>query len=290
VAFRPNWYDNNSSGGRAWLSRSIRDWTAIRLIFTLCAAFYVIELLLLALGGPASPGLDVLFDLMALRSWNATETGPSFNFLFPVQLVTYMLLHSPGDMWHLFWNMVLMWMFGRELEGVMGKRAFLRMFIAGGILGALLQWGSGLVTDSTTPTIGASGAVYTIMMMYTLRWPRRTILLFPFMIPVPVVLIMAFKLAGDFMGFMGGGGHVAHLVHLGGALMGYIWFKRGDFVGRIQTQHQRKAAQKVAEEKTGERREMDRILAKIQASGLSSLDKKERSFLDRRSKELRESR
>jgi len=90
------------------------------------------------------------------------------------------------------------------------------------------------------------------------------------------------------LGFAAGAGTTAHLAHLGGALMGFVWFRRGDVVAQVQMKRRREKAQKHAEAHSSERREMDRILAKIQTSGLSSLDKAERSFLDRRSRELRQ--
>ena len=296
MAFRPNWYDENPGGSPMGniLGGPIRSWTGIRLIVTTCVVFYLLELLLMSLT-PQGQGLTLLYEGLGLRSWFLTigpdgAPGHSFNYLFPVQLFTYMVLHDPTGLSHILWNMLLLWMFGRELEAIMGKAAFLRMFVAGGVFGGLLQWGYNLATGDTAPTIGASGAVYTVMVLYALRWPRRAIILFPFFLPVPAILLVGFKIVGDLMGFLGGGGYVAHLVHLGGAGMGFLWHLRGDVVGRAVMQAKRHKAQKVAESQAGDRREMDRILGKIQASGLSSLSAGERRFLEKRSKELRQER
>ena len=227
--------------------------------------------------------LDTWFGLHA---WYPSEDGVTFNVLFPVQLVTYMLLH--GGLSHILWNMFFLWMFGRELEGIMGRASFLRMYVAGGVFGGLCQWAFGLVEGSVVPTIGASGAVYTVMVLYACKWPRRSILLlFPPM-PVPAALLIGLKVFFDITGAVQGGSHTAHLAHLGGALMGFLWFRRGDVVQQVQMKRRREKAQKEAEAHSSERREMYRILAKIQASGLSSLDASERSFLDKRSRELRQ--
>jgi membrane associated rhomboid family serine protease len=287
VAFRPNWYQNEGSGG--FWSRPARDWSGIRWIASVCLVVFFVEKMLVT-GATTGAGIEGLFDVLALRAWYLTDDGGRvFDFLFPVQLFTYMVLHSPEGFSHIFWNMILLWMFGRELESIMGRRAFLRMFVTGGVLGGVLQWGYMLSLGSVVPTVGASGAVYTVMVLYTLKWPRRTILLFmPFPIPVPVVLLMVFKVGGDLLGFFDPASQTAHLAHLGGALAGLMWFRYGDVVGRVQEHRGRERTRVVSEAQSGDRREMDRILGKIQASGLSSLDKRERAFLDRRSKELRE--
>ena len=286
MAFRPNWYDENSR--RSGIRGTLSDWSALRLIFTVCGVVFAIQLIADVAAGPS--GSAFLVQVFGLRAWSGTPPDVSFNFLFPMQLFTYMALHSPHNLSHIFWNLVLLWFFGRELEAVMGKTAFLRMFIIGGVFGGLLQWGYNLYTGDTIPTIGASGAVYTTMVLYACKWPRRVIMLIFPPIPLPVMLLVAFKVLSDLTGFMGGGTGVAHLAHLGGAAVGYAWFRQGDVIGRVQMKHSRERAAKVAKKESSGRREMDRILGKIQASGLSSLDKKERGFLDERSKELREGR
>ncbi len=293
MAFRPNWYDQQNR--RSNLGRAIEDWSAIRLIATLCGVVFLLQLVTASWGSG-----HVIEQIFGLRTWTISDGGieggilqpPTldFNFLFPIQLFSYMLLHSAGDMSHIFWNLVLLWIFGRELEASMGKQAFLRLFIVGGVFGGLCQWGYNLYTGDPTLTIGASGAVYTVMVLYACRWPRRTIyLIFP-PIPVPAALLIGLKVLGDIGGFFGGAAQVAYLVHLGGAAVGYLWFRKGDVVGQVQMKRSRDRAEKQATEKSTDRREMDRILGKIQATGLSSLDKKERSFLDQRSRELREER
>jgi membrane associated rhomboid family serine protease len=287
VAFRPNW--NDQSKRRSGLLGATQDWSALRVIFTVCGAVFALQLAAdLAAGQGGNTFMEQVFGL---RSWTGTPPDTSFNFLFPVQLFTYMVLHSTGDLSHIFWNMLLLWFFGRELEAIMGKAAFLRMFVIGGLIGGVLQWGYNLYTGDAIPTIGASGAVYTVMVLYACKWPRRVIwFIFP-PIPVPILLFVAFKVLGDFLGFAGGGGgHVAHLVHLGGAAVGLLWFRKGDVLAQVQTKHSREKAAKINKKEASGRREMDRILGKIQASGLSSLDREERGFLDSRSKELREGR
>lgn len=284
MAFRPEWYKDQprrrSFGGMA-------DWSAVRLILTLTFGVFVLQFLV-----ARTTGSDLLATWLGLRSWWPDPAGGTggFNLLFPVQLVSYMLVHSLGSgIWHIGGNMLFLFFFGRELEAQLGKAGLLRLYLTGGIVGGLAMWVTGLVVGHTVPTIGASGAVYAVMVLYALRWPRRTILiLFPFPIPVPVILMVGFKIAMDLNGLILGGSATAYLAHLGGAVVGWLWFRQGDVVGRLQQKARQVKQEKVAAADSDDRREMDRILRKIQAEGLTSLSTSERTFLERRSRELKQ--
>lgn len=290
MAFRPQWYDKDGNQPRGG-GGAIRDWSALRIIFTLTFGMFVLQWVAANLLGRAG-GLDPLADLLGLRAW--IETGPAggasnkvFNLFFPVQLVTYMVVHSLS-LSHVGFNMLYLWFFGRELEATMGKQGFLRLYITGGVVGGLAQWVLNMTQGDAFPVVGASGAVYAVLALYALKWPRRTMIIFPILIPIPVIFILGFKVAGDLMGFLEGAQGVAFLAHLGGAAVGLLWYRRGDVVARAQDSVKRKRNEKVLAAESDDRREMDRILRKIQATGLTSLTPEERSFLDRRSKELRE--
>lgn len=236
-----------------------------------------------------------------LRAFTA---GGSINLLFPFQLFTYPLLHATRDFWHVLGNMFYLWIFGRELEAVLGKASFLRLYVAGGVVAGLAQLVMNVVTDSSSVTIGASGAVWSVMLLYALKYPHRTFhLIFP-PIPLPVWLLVGFRLVSDILGFISQVRaldgvppgqqplapifEVALACHLGGALFGFIWFKKGDFLARWQQRRGLEKNRKTLEKQASSRLEMDRLLAKIQASGLTSLTPAERSFLDQRSRELRD--
>jgi membrane associated rhomboid family serine protease len=109
------------------------------------------------------------------------------------QPFTYMWLHSPGSLWHIGFNMLALWMFGSPLALVWGERRFLRFYLICGV-GAgfiIVTWPAlfvlfGLPAPASygLPTLGASGAVYGVLLAYSLTWPDRTImLLFP---PIPI--------------------------------------------------------------------------------------------------------
>jgi membrane associated rhomboid family serine protease len=144
------------------------------------------------------------------------------------QPFTYMWLHD--GLMHIFFNMFALWMFGGQLEQIWGARRFLRFYLLCG-LGAgfvILAWSLLMVgiwapRSAWTYTLGASGAVYGILMAFSLTWPDRTImLLFP---PIPMKAIwfipVLFVLQ---IGF--GGGNISHSGHLGGVLIAGFLMRR----------------------------------------------------------------
>ena len=140
------------------------------------------------------------------------------------QLVTYIFLH--GDISHLLFNLFALWMFGGELENFWGSRKFLGYFFFCGI-------GAGISTVVFTllltpqyqvvPVIGASGAIYGILLAFGWFFPNRPIMVY-FLFPLPAkyfVIIFGFL---EFIYFSrGGGGGISHVTHLGGLLFGLIY-------------------------------------------------------------------
>ena len=147
------------------------------------------------------------------------------------QLVTYMFLH--GGMFHILFNMLALWMFGVELERMWGSRFFTKYYFVAGVGAALTT-----LILSFTPfafasqlyyslTIGASGAVYGVLLAYAMYFPNRPIYLY-FVFPIPakyfVMIIGAISLLSA-MNEPGGG--IAHTTHLGGLIAGYLYLKGG---------------------------------------------------------------
>ncbi|MDA2936878.1 rhomboid family intramembrane serine protease [Acidobacteria bacterium AH-259-A15] len=134
---------------------------------------------------------------------------------------TYLFLH--GGFWHLFWNMFALWMFGCELERYWGSREFLRFFLITGI-------GAGLLSIlfqpfSLVPTIGASGAIYGILMAYGMMFPERLVYLY-FLFPVKVKYFVGFLGAITFFSaFSSPGGPIAHMAHVGGMVFAFLYLK-----------------------------------------------------------------
>jgi membrane associated rhomboid family serine protease len=292
VAFRPNWYESERRGRSAFGGAG--SWSGFRWVFTLnCLVFalQIVEQMLVEQHVLPREGLLTRFG--ALRAyWIGPPTlaeplgALGFNWLFPVQFVSYALLHD--GLKHILLNMFALWVFSPELEAWMGRAAYLRLYILGAAFGGLLQWAWWLGTGSPGSVIGASGAVYAVMVLSALRWPHRTLLIW-FILPVPVWLIAGLYVVGDLSSFLNSSaGHVAVLAHLGGAAFALVWHLKGDLLARAADARRRQVSVRQNTERDDDRREMDRILAKIQAHGLTSLDGSERAFLERRSREMRE--
>lgn len=172
-------------------------------------------------------------------------------FFKPYQFITHMFMH--GGIWHLFFNMYTLWIFGSILENVWGSKKFLLFYFVTGLGAALLhnlvleielstlqnavQSGNMAAQTSVmnilrTPTVGASGAIYGVLLGYGMLFPNNIIsLIFP-----PIALkakwfVIIFGAIELLMGVTGTGSDVAHFAHLGGMVFGFIlimyWKKKG---------------------------------------------------------------
>jgi membrane associated rhomboid family serine protease len=142
------------------------------------------------------------------------------------QPVTYMFLHSTGGIGHILFNMLALWMFGTDLERTWGTRFFTKYYFITGIGAAATTMALGWFSDSIyySITVGASGAIYGLLVAYAIYFPHRTIYYIIFPIPARVFVIIAGAIA--FLSSMGGpGGGVAHAAHLGGLVVGYLYLK-----------------------------------------------------------------
>jgi membrane associated rhomboid family serine protease len=144
------------------------------------------------------------------------------------QLATYLFLHA--DVFHILFNMLAVWMFGVDLERRWGTRAFVNYYAVTGVgaalctlLVSLLPFGG---DTYLTTTIGASGAVYGLLMAWAIVFPHRTILflgVFPLQARVFALIMGAISFSQAIN--QGGGTTVAHVAHLGGMLAGYWYLK-----------------------------------------------------------------
>ena len=151
------------------------------------------------------------------------------NFM-PWQLVTYAFLHA--GITHLAFNMYGLWMFGRELEKLLGRREFLELYFTSVLSAGVLQLLVTSLTGSIYPTIGASGGVFGILIAYGMCFPDRIIVLLIPPIPMPAWLfVVLYAIIELTLGVTGTQAGVAHFAHLGGMIGGYMairrWFRRG---------------------------------------------------------------
>ncbi len=214
--------------------------------------------------------------------------------LFIWQLFTYMFLH--GGVWHLLLNMFVLWMFGSTLEARLGRKQFLQLYflsgVGAGLCHAFASWGSRI------PMLGASGAVFGLLVAYAMLFPDRylTLLLF-FVFPLTLKakhLVLGFAILEILYVISAAADNVAHFAHLGGLLFGYIYMKSkfglglpfafanrpSDALKRQRLWRKRpKYKYKSIDSEEFIDREVDPILAKISRQGMSSLTRKERKIL-----------
>lgn len=251
------------------------------------------------------------------------------------QFVTYQFLHSGFT--HLFFNMFALWMFGGVIESVWGARRFLFYYLVCGIFAGLMQEGAQLLhfmlvlqdVDPTVglvralelaptygrelnlwTTIGASGAVYSVLLAFGMLFPDNRIFIFPLPVPIKAKWFVVFYVVVEaFSAISSPGDGVAHMAHLGGMLCGFLlirhWRKHpGNFDATVgqdffngmkqrfdrmkkehhakmnvkQPQHENKDWEYNARKRANQER-IDEILDKIRRSGYDSLTKEEKREL-----------
>lgn len=144
------------------------------------------------------------------------------------QLVTYMFLHDPLGFQHILFNMLTLWMFGADLERSWGTREFLKYYFLCGVgAGVCVVIANLLFSDNLhSRTIGASGAIYGLLLAFGMLWPDRQVL-FSFLFPIKAKYFVMIMGGIAFLSSLGtGGGNVSHVAHLGGMLFGYGYLKR----------------------------------------------------------------
>lgn len=159
---------------------------------------------------------DFYFEHFFYQAFALWPLGFGFGFW---QLFTYMFMHASFT--HILFNMLALWMFGMELEHVLGSRKFLIYYLLCGFGGGLANLLVAPMFTSVGPTVGASGAVYGVLLAFGMLFPERPIYIY-FLLPIKakyfVVMYMALEIFS--VGSVDG---VAHFAHLGGALVGFLY-------------------------------------------------------------------
>jgi len=283
-------YSYSSGGGGAGFGYALTPWVR-RLLIANFAVY-----LLMAVGLLPFPWAVRVFGFSPARVlWH------------PWTPITYMFVHA--GFWHVFFNMLGLFFFGPPLERLWGGDRFIRFYIACGLGGALLSLLLVPIVGTAT-VVGASGALYGLLLAFALVWPDAPIYLWA-VFPVKAKYFVGFlALTSLFYTFTGRGGGVASWAHLGGLLAGYGYLKMGGRVDRVlddlsrRWRHARRPAyltrtpprpgpsdttrhpsrRSVGRDKLDE---VDRILDKIRAQGIDSLSTEERAFLDEMSRRYR---
>lgn len=294
---------------------------------------------------PVTKNLLIVNVLVFMATWVFERSGTDLTSLFGLhfflasdfrvyQFLTYMFLH--GGFTHILFNMFALWMFGSVMERVWGPKKFLFYYIVcgvgAGIIQELVQYADYMIqglaayqyvnaggVQMTTgtyinlwTTIGASGAVYGILLAFGMIFPNERLFIIPFPFPIKAKWLVTGYVALELFSAMSGPGDgVAHMAHLGGMLFGFLliryWQKHPDSSQRFGRSHgqeffdnlrhkfdERQRNSHMKAEPTGGRREtdeeynmrqrknqeeIDAILDKIRRSGYDSLTKEEKQKL-----------
>jgi len=166
----------------------------------------------------AAQQLQFDFMLYNFALWPLTSARPEFHVW---QLLSYGFLH--GNLNHIFFNMFGLWMFGRDLERMMGARRFLIYYLTCVIGAGLVQLVVSATQGGVYPTVGASGGVFGILLAFAMAFPNRVIvLLIP---PIPMkakYFVLIYGALELYLGLSGRAPGVANFAHLGGMLFGFL--------------------------------------------------------------------
>lgn len=269
-------YDESPLGLTPWVRRMLMS----------IAAVYLLQLTVFT-----SPWLIEMFGFT-----------PSLVVTRPWTLVTYAFLH--GDFMHIAFNALTLYMFGRPVEAQLGGPRFIRLYLLSALGGAALSLLLlPLAGDATI--IGASGAIYGVMLAFVLHWPDAPIFVFPIPFPVKAKWLMTFMVVISLLPGLNRG--VAVFAHLGGFAAALLYLRVPGLFRRAQAEtggEQRAPAVLVRPHADGRRRaepfapprgrgpdkvldEVNRVLDKISERGLDSLTPEERRFLDEMSKRFK---
>ena len=242
-----------------------------------------------------------LFDSV-FPIWETFAFTPAYAFSQPWTFISSIFLHANFE--HLFFNMFVLWIFGCEVERSWGTKAFVKYYFIIGIGAGVLGFIGYFATN--VPMIGASGAVYGVILAFALMFPERviTLLLF-FVLPISMkAKYFAMMLAGIsiFSSLFNGADGVAHLAHLGGMLAGYLYLKtdwrKQSFFDQLKSkvikrpprmQVYRSVKKSHRSEKMNDfdlQKQVDLILDKINEVGYEKLSRAEKDILKRASEDL----
>lgn len=255
------------------LSFRLRWTSTVKTIIAVTCTAYLVEVII----GAASPGG---------RGWVDYYLGYNLRtFLRGMfwQPFTYLLVH--GGLFHLLGNMLGLFFFGGDVEGRLGRRDFVLFYLACGLGGAVLG------SFYTEPMVGASAAVFGVLIAFAIYFPDARMVLFPLMIPIRARYLALFWVFMEVVLSLSGSGRIAYLAHLGGIAVAVawiygqpVWRRFGTVVVRSHSLRERRRGRREA----GDQEEMDRILAKVHQEGIHSLSSGERRFLQKMSRQLRQ--
>ncbi len=268
------------------------------------------------IGGPMTPGVKKLMIINGAiflfqqiagmispgtieRIFGLSHMGIFYQFKM-WQIFTYMFLH--GSWMHIIFNLLGLWMFAGELEQHWGSKAFIKYYLYCGFGAGLFIMMMNFIVfakfNESPITLGASGAIYAVLLAYGMTWPNREVLLY-FIIPLKIkYLVIGFGLI-EFFGTLstaaGTGSNISHIGHLGGIISGLLYIystrrqgkrssgssrKKGGVIGDALKSARLKKKKEEIETRIRAKKIIDELLEKIARSGMSSLSDEEKKKLE----------
>jgi membrane associated rhomboid family serine protease len=212
---------------------------------------------------------------------------PVYGLVRPWTFVTYMFLHDPNSIWHIVLNMMGLYFFGPRVEQRMGSDRFLWLYFLSGISGALFS----LLLAPNAPIIGASAAIFGIVLAFARFWPTDKIYIWGILPLEARWLVIITIVLAIYSGLNGSTGGVADYAHLGGYVGAYAYLRWLEATKGSKRFKELAASVPADRHLTNWKRvdmssihalnrdEVNRILDKISASGLASLTPQEKQFL-----------
>lgn len=240
--------------------------------------------------------IGVFFVQVLLKAFSPALAG-AFNNCFALtpakaifglhfwQFITYSFLHDTAGPLplHLFFNMLMLWMFGREVEVTLGTRRFVRLYFMSALAG-----GIAMLPMFNDRVWGASAAVFGVMAVYARMFPDRTLLIWgilPMRARTMIFVLVGLEILFTLQGAVGGG--VAHLAHIGGFIVGWYYLPFAHWYSLRSQEREVRREESAARSDAETRQRVDEILAKVSKQGIGSLTREERNFLDRASRNFR---
>ena len=205
------------------------------------------------------------------------------------QIFTYSFIH--GGFFHIFFNMFVLWMFGKDLENQWGTKDFLIYYFVCGM-------GAGFITalfgiNSIIPVVGASGAIYGLLVAYGFTYPNRLVYLYG-LFPLKVKhMVLGLGVIAFFASMSASQSNISHITHISGMIIGLImmyfnlsWsgLKMWYFKFRLKNISQQSSTNNDKEKQM--RQKVDEILDKLNDNGWESITEKEEKYLNQASKKL----
>ncbi|HEY1407238.1 MAG TPA: rhomboid family intramembrane serine protease [Spirochaetota bacterium] len=266
------------------------------------------------IGGPLTPAVKFLlicnFAIFIIQQIVALFSPELIDSLFGLsyygiaqhhffwQIFTYMFLH--GGWIHIFFNLFSLWVFGGDLEQLWGSRRFISYYLFAGVgAGIFITLMNVFMTTRNpalgfVPTVGASGAIYALLLAYGMIWPNREVLVY-FLFPVKIKYLLIFFGLIEFFGTLnsirGVEGNISHIGHIGGLFTGFIilmayrrkhpaYRSSSSLFSFVARKIRNRRKQKLITTRIQAKETIDRLLDKIAKQGMSSLSHAEKKELE----------